>query len=162
MPVVRKHRAPKGALRQHCLRRNHGHDVGQKAPSAKRCIKTQKPPPAPPHTSRVRKHRAPKGALRPRMRRALDTLNMCVRKHRAPKGALRLEGVFHAWGEHFVGQRAPSAKRCIKTRALRRTSARHESSQKAPSAKRCIKTRAPHTSGPCRVPSESTERQKVH
>ncbi len=61
----------------------------QKAPSAKRCIKTiveydvlvALP-------SEVRKHRAPKGALRP-------NLNCFIRTH--------------------LGQKAPSAKRCIKT-----------------------------------------------
>ena len=38
--------------------------TGQKAPSAKRCIKTRHVVPGGPDTRVVRKHRAPKGALR--------------------------------------------------------------------------------------------------
>ena len=87
--MVRKHPAPKGALRRvllyvACC------EKCQKAPSAKRCIKTSRP-------------RSP--ATRPRS----------VRKHPAPKGALRPVGEGHvAFGEE-AGQKAPSAKRCIKT-----------------------------------------------
>ena len=61
-----------------------------------------------------------------------------------------------------VGQKAPSAKRCIKTHALTCSKFLY-SSQKAPSAKRCIKTRwigfrsVVLPRGP-----ESTERQTVH
>ena len=66
MPLagVRKHRAPKGALRLTVVR-------NLEVP-----------------VQRVRKHRAPKGALRPV---ELLLLVDCgrVRKHRAPKGALR-------------------------------------------------------------------------
>ena len=64
-----------------------------------------------------------------------------VRKHRAPKGALRL-----ASGEFDVvcaelGQKAPSAKRCIKTREFVEIDEHVVLlGQKAPSAKRCIKT----------------------
>ena len=60
---VRKHRAPKGALR------HIGFPVAvavfscQKAPSAKRCIKTVSSRGSSRHGSPVRKHRAPKGAL---------------------------------------------------------------------------------------------------
>ena len=64
------------------------------------------------------------------------TTRRAVRKHRAPKGALRLENTLGCAGPLVEGQKAPSAKRCIKTsgrRALRRI-----------------------------VLSESTERQKVH
>ena len=69
--VVRKHRAPKGALRLHIpwfitvpL------SAGQKAPSAKRCIKT------------------------PWQELVLDAAMGEVRKHRAPKGALRQGGSY--------------------------------------------------------------------
>ena len=136
--AVRKHRSPKGALRQlHRVR------VGQRV-------------------DEVRKHRAPKGALRPagyRRHGALDShcqkapsairciktrraggLNgevvHAVRKHRAPKGALRL---------HEVNE--PSLILwCLKTL----------------SAKRCIKTRQHLSLIAPLVQSESTEHQKVH
>ena len=87
---VRKHRAPKGALRRAC-----SEDVmplvgdGQKAPSAKRCIKTLEPRSSIRPTRAVRKHRAPKGALRQRDNATLTGHNHRVRKHRAPNGALR-------------------------------------------------------------------------
>ena len=63
---VRKHRAPKGALR---LDGEPDHfpeeGVCQKAPSTKRCIKTYPPSSFSSSASTaVRKHRAPKGALR--------------------------------------------------------------------------------------------------
>ena len=62
----------------------------QKAPSAKRCIKTSTPHPyGDPSPSHVRKHRAPKGALRPYKVKTFAQL--------------------------IEGQKAPSAKRCIKT-----------------------------------------------
>ena len=117
----------------------------QKAPSAKRCIKTRRTQPsslqrcsdvrkhrAPKSALRrlataifenlnsiVRKHRAPKGALRPG---ALSTRSSCdcpVRKHQAPKGALRrlLAGVVHV--DLHGRQKAPSAKRRIETRHRR-------------------------------------------
>ena len=74
---VRKHRAPKGALRRDDLAGQDGRDV-------------------------VRKHRAPNGALR-----LCEGVPDChrfafVRKHRAPKGALRLgflgDWTKAAWG----------------------------------------------------------------
>ena len=83
----------------------------QKAPSAKRCIKTSNRAPEFPREPKVRKHRAPKGALRSLPGR-VDTV--------------------------LVSQKAPSAKRCIKT--LSTSTAACVSRQKAPSAKRCIKT----------------------
>ena len=58
-------------------------------------------------------------------------------------------------------QKAPSAKRCIKTDTIRYARAT-SSCQKAPSAKRCIKTIMPMTSSSDSIGSESTERQKVH
>ena len=61
-----------------------------------------------------------------------------VRKHRAPKGALRLTYSRVRASKFLSCQKAPSAKRCIKTDLL---SSRHcLIPQKAPSAKRCIKT----------------------
>ena len=161
--MVRKHRAPKGALRQWSQ------------------------PMTGSASEKVRKHRAPKGALRRYRGRFLLPLYPMVRKHRAPKGALRhfLEYCI-AVADH--GQKAPSAKRCIKTSTSSERCVHIRGSQKAPSAKRCIKT--PRASAPAlaallkvrkhRAPkgalrrvqhphvaragpgSESTERQKVH
>ena len=63
---------------------------GQKAPSAKRCIKTSRFPSSHTNAARgVRKHRAPKGALRPTSRPPSWCELRSVRKHRAPNGALR-------------------------------------------------------------------------
>ena len=88
---VRKHRAPKGALRLSVRR-----------------IK-------PPEAWRVRKHRAPKGALRLARLRDIGVSESLVRKHRAPKGALRLLLISVQATQVKIGQKAPSAKRCIKT-----------------------------------------------
>ena len=89
--------------------------LSQKAPSAKRCIKTAEildPAPLP----EVRKHRAPKGALRPAFHELDDdTHGLGVRKHRAPKGALRRRKSPAYMAFRATGQKAPSAKRCIKT-----------------------------------------------
>ena len=90
--------------------------------------------------SAVRKHRAPKGALRRFFAPVQRNLENCVRKDRAPKGALR-----HLLrpddGDDLVGQKAPSAKRRIKTPRQERTAeCARVHRQKAPSAKRCIKT----------------------
>ena len=61
----------------------------QKAPSAKRCIKTQAIIFVQ-RCSPVRKHRAPKGALRCAFMALVFALScFLVRKHRAPNGALR-------------------------------------------------------------------------
>ena len=87
--LVRKHRAPKGALRHSRTFFKTFEVASQKAPSAKRCIKTPRHGLSKHQTHQVRKHRAPKGALRPRLSE-LRTLLSEVRKHRAPKGALRL------------------------------------------------------------------------
>ena len=113
--AVRKHRAPNGALRQHDTLPVGRFFFRQKAPSAKRCIITTRPPRGSRRgCSRVRKHRAPKGALRltchvdtgrlrdsqkaPSAKRCIKTWRTWrswvrrerrVRKHRAPKGALR-------------------------------------------------------------------------
>ena len=85
----------------------------------------------------VRKHRAPKGALR-RHRLSGNNQRHHVRKHRAPKGALRRVSVSESTFSSFC-QKAPSAKRCIKTAGLDQSRQRWDSVQKAPSAKRCIK-----------------------
>ena len=62
-----------------------------------------------------------------------------VRKHRAPKGALRLDDLIANTLDVFIGQKAPSAKRCIKT----------------------VPFVFPFLMAGCGL-SESTERQKVH
>ena len=88
---VRKHRAPKGALRRKRKEPEGHRQTGQKAPSAKRCIKTVE-----------------FGLV------LVEPIR--VRKHRAPKGALRLASSTRSKSPSCPGQRAPSAKRCIKTR----------------------------------------------
>ena len=61
------------------------------------------------------------------------------------------------------GQKAPSAKRCIKTNIIPFCSKNQMLSQKAPSAKRCIKTFITVLlAREDLVMSEGTERQKVH
>ena len=136
---VRKHRAPKGALRHHQQHGStHQERQRQKAPSAKRCIKTcvyyfrvgeQ--------LRHVRKHRAPKGALRPGRFGPPGSVSSTVRKHRAPKGALR-RGWECGRGFSFGGVRKHRAPKG----ALRQ-----------PEAPEPTLTNDP---------SESTERQKVH
>ena len=156
---VRKHRAPKGALRhqrpdgerpkmrcqiapstKRCIKTRF-RDIlvlsrfrCQKAPSAKRCIKTRGQIPQRRSGREVRKHRAPKGALR----RLATSLRRCgrlsVRKHRAPKGALRPRNRRSARDSSSVlSQKAPSAKRCIKTGALTPFLTAAITRQKAPS-----------------------------
>ena len=141
MPVtsaaVRKHRAPKGASR---LTSSHA-----------------------PTWTGVGKHRAPKGALRRVEETSDDEPYSQVGKHRAPKGALRpADAPLKVPG--FVSQKAPSAKRCIKTTSCTEVGdAPSTFSQKPPSAKRCIKTLLrPFTCANEHVTSETTERQKVH
>ena len=111
--MVRKHRAPKGALRL-----GNQHVRGE--------------------LLHVRKHRAPKGALRLDERAVTLGKLLDVRKHRAPKGALRPLFDIGYTCHTFDGQKAPSAKRCIKTGQAGKLQALR------------------------RVESESTERQKVH
>ena len=88
---VRKHRPPKGALKL---------EIGEP-------IKVD--------SEVVRKHRAPNGALRHSPRADLLAVH-AVRKHRAPKGALRYLGYVTVRVNVRFGQKAPSTKRCIKTR----------------------------------------------
>ena len=111
--VVRKHRAPKGALRLNSASSTQEGRPGQKAPSAKRCIKTGSARQSHSGGRCVRKHRAPKGALRLQQDKPL-AIPLCVRKHRAPNGALRRKPG-HCPKYWRTRQKAPSAKRCIKT-----------------------------------------------
>ena len=109
----------------------------QKAPSAKRCIKTRPPGDRRRVGWHVRKHRAPKGALRPPAADASPLAWRSVRKHRAPKGALRLQGgIDELPGGDVRKHRAPKG-------ALRRGDDVHFVSNQVRG-------------------SESTERQKVH
>ena len=186
---VRKHRAPKGALRHAELRiQTNGRLGSQKAPSAKRCIKTPRLRSARWPLSSVRKHRAPKGALRPWALEAFaEGRDIYVRKHRAPKGALRLTSFTGTQYQPSLSQKAPSAKRCIKTPdrpilqgqtwfvrkhrapkgALRPVfllvggeELRHVRKHRAPKGALRLRKRALLHATPPR--SESTERQKVH
>ena len=112
-------------------------ETSQKAPSAKRCIKTSST------CSRLPVSSLSESTERQKVHQ--DPANMCRGQHKL-----------------INRQKAPSAKRCIKTIGLD-ADADIEERQKAPSAKRCIKTRA--DGGPDSRPnplSESTERQKVH
>ena len=134
----------------------------QKAPSTKRRIKTSSSTqPNVNMSGLVRKHRAPKGALRLGFGVVLGVGLGDVRKHRAPKGALRLS-LFFCMANTLRRQKAPSAKRCIKTR-LSRSSLRSRRSvrkHRAPKgALRHLVHRRTHHGHPV---SESTERQKVH
>ena len=136
--IVRKRRAPKGALRRDLLDRAALPAGRQKAPSAKRCIKTIS---------------HPGGAGIP------STL---VRKHRAPKGALRrLEPIVDV-RNHAVSQKAPSAKRCIKDTDP--VPDRHDGcARKHRAPKGVLRPRGFGVHDfPVFHPSESTERQKVH
>ena len=134
--VVRKHRAPKGALRLTICEVKAEHWLRQKAPSAKRCIKTRGSCDCSSQLPGVREHRAPKGALRPWWRYLSRWGWGWVRKHQAPKGALRLDGL-NSIALRLDGQKAPSAIRCIKTKCV------------------CSRTSPPGM-------SESTKRHKVH
>ena len=115
---MRKHRAPNGALRRgdgdcvggvfvggekapsakRCIKTGHlvcvltGARRCQKAPSAKRCIKTVSDIGVTVLIRRARKHRAPKGALRLLTLIVIQFVYVPARKHRAPKGALRHYG----------------------------------------------------------------------
>ena len=111
----------------------------QKAPSTKRCIKTRRTAAGESLSMSVRKHRAPNGALR-RFEAAFQWPRVgSVRKHRAPNGALRLSSMVY-FCSGLSSQKAPSTKRCIKTRVRPVGCAGPGRGQKAPSTKRCIKT----------------------
>ena len=95
---VRKHPAPQGALRR--VGRQGGNQVvGQKAPSTRRCIKTQIVNLTRNHPW-VRKHPAPEGALRRTAVGGVEPATDLVRKHPAPQGALRLLRLGHP-GDHL-------------------------------------------------------------
>ena len=135
----------------------------KKAPSAKRCIKTSVPCSSARYAVQSdRKHRAPKGALRHDGQRTDQATDRDVRKHRAPKGALRLPEREVSAYRAPIGQKAPSAKRCIKTHSVRTHVTMRESSvrkHRAPKgALRLICTR--HQADARKL--ESTKRQKVH
>ncbi len=138
--VVRKHRAPKGALRLVGFHsRNSFVKYVRKHRAPKGALRLQRLSLiSGSHLTFVRKHRAPKGALRHPDRGQRRRRLQLVRKHRAPKGALRPE-------QQTVVYQTPDER------------------QKAPSAKRCIKTNLKNwrEQFACHL-SESTERQKVH
>ena len=211
---MRKHRAPNGALRRgdgdcvggvfvggekapsakRCIKTGHlvcvltGARRCQKAPSAKRCIKTVSDIGVTVLIRRARKHRAPKGALRLLTLIVIQFVYVPARKHRAPKGALRLIGHLGQTVGVAHSQKAPSAKRCIKTSwpPTRRTESRAVRKHRAPNGAlrrrdRCRRTHhgladvrkhraqkgALRPVNPSRVRLdlrvlESTERQKVH
>ena len=129
--------APNGELRRLNISLHNVLAVSQKAPSAKRCIKTCLVNELTHKRLMVRKHRAPKGALRRVRDKVVSLENFPVRKHRAPNGALRRVPRCQTLGLGGVVRkhRAPNG-------ALRRPP-----------------TRATVLSF---VMSESTERQKVH
>ena len=140
--LVRKHRAPKGALRRdviwavsvlslrcqkapsttRCIEtwayhRRPVHPLGdQRAPSTIRCIKT-KPSFSPGKPCR------PQSESTGRHKVHYDDFMMwheiffpAIRKRRAPKGVLRPEENAGVRENDVVGQKAPSAIRCIMTR----------------------------------------------
>ena len=135
---VRKHRAPKGALR---LKK----------------FATRKHPPF-----YVRKHRAPKGALRPNASHDFRAHSDPVRKHRAPKGALRQAVSASAGMRQPARQKAPSAKRCIKTPCTRRSRRRGAAVRKHRAPNGALRLEIARTLVRVLTWSESTERQTVH
>ena len=139
--------------------------VGQKAPSAKRCIKTR--PLGVPLLllfGLVRKHRAPYGALRREGLLPRRSSSGIVRKHRAPKGVLRqLKASLFARVERELQSTERHKVRCIKTGPSPHPRRQRAQSLKAASTKRRIKTGEEE---PLRVHAtnraERTERHKVH
>ena len=113
--------------------------LSQKAPSAKRCIKTSERGVLSPRSPGSQKAPSAKRRIKTFLLACLNPVNLHkVRKHRAPKGALRRSGVGTGLGSGVGDQKAPSAKRCIKT----------------------IEDLMPSQIDV--MASESTERQKVH
>ena len=145
--MVRKHRAPKGALRHVTnLLLEALEFLSQKAPSAKRCIKTRHFRAGHPSLSLVRKLRAPQ------ISHVIPFFQLCTNSQKsqnfndptsnvettgrelratflrnhprpAPNGALR-QIIEPRLSAHVAGQKAPSAIRCIKTRSCGRGSGR--------------------------------------
>ena len=135
--LVRKHRAPKGALRL----------AGGDHDAAFGCC--------------VRKHRAPKGALR-----LVPCAHCCfllggVRKHRAPKGALRLNDDSSAVMAPLVRKhRAP--KGALRPRTPPAPTPRPQAVRKHRAPKGALRPGTLDMRSDCICESESTERQKVH
>ena len=163
MFFVRKHRAPKGALRPSTSVGSTSRATRQKAPSAKRCIKTGPPRSTPGRQQPlVRKHRAPKGALR-HTRAGNDVLHQpIVRKHRAPKGASRpVHRVLLHGGNHGVRKhRAPKGASRPVHRVLLHGG--NHGVRKHRASKGALRPRHPSELLLTVSWSESTERQKVH
>ena len=109
----------------------------------------------------VRKHRAPKGALRLELR-IVGNLLREVRKHRAPKGALRRGALRFVVPGFEGGQKAPSAKRCIKTNDVGDLTRAVVNLRKHRAPKGALRPQIAGRAGQTLRPSESTERQKVH
>ena len=166
--IVRKHRAPKGALRRSSPHRTCGtHSASesterqkvhqdlsvttvkmktglrQKAPSATRCIKTcRRSCTGTGRSHVVRKHRVPNGALRLKFMEYL--LSFLHERQKAPSTKRCIKTGLpprDSCGRYCARQKAPSTKRCIKTTNDFAFATKFASSQKAPSTKRCIKTR---------------------
>ena len=136
MLSVRKHRAPEGALRLIVNAPQRFSLRSQKAPSARRCIKTV--------GAKGLEEVQRKGQKAPSARRCIKT---DCRDELIPVERL--------------GQKAPSARRCIKTEEDSSCGS-CDHGQKAPSARRCIKTELLLNLTMKLFVSESTERQKVH
>ena len=188
MSLVRKHRAPKGALRlEDVLELAHAEPVcqkapsarryiktctmplmmpvsmpGQKASSAKRCIKTSRHGAGNREDTCVRKHRAPRGALRHPAAILRHVVSQPVRKHRAPKGALRPLGHCIAEIPGVGASESTERQKVHQDQESADSTQETQRSQKAPSARRCIKTWCIDPWGCLSRRSESTERQKVH
>ena len=93
----------------------------------------------------------------------MSSRSLLARKHRVPKGALRRLQVGPGVDFNESRQKAPSAKRCIKTDGHESPRRRCRSCQKATSTIRRIKTGLTlELSMNLRQVPESTERHKMH
>ena len=108
---------------------------------------------------RVRKHPAPEGALR-RCAQPGHWATWIVRKHPAPEGALRPLSLVPVRGPYHV-RKHPAPEGALRHNRVEHGLARLLR-QKAPSTRRCIKTRNAGGAGRSWCPSESTQHQKVH
>ena len=135
---------------------------GQKAPSAKRCIKTDRDRRLHRVDGSVRKHQAQKGALRSNNLAYDLSCGRLVRKHQAPKGALRRDFATIE-SEEVVEVRTHQASKGALRRTKEAVKLRTVFRQKAPSAIRRIKTIEIGCLANDGVDeSERTEHQKVH
>ena len=160
----------------------------QKAPSAKRCIKTIDLEVLHSLANGVRKHRAPNGALRQLVSGLLAVGVKESQKAPSAKRRIKTPRCPEPKSGVLPCQKAPNAKRCIKTwrpwsarDRCRRPVRKHQAPkgalkpehdwirvelvelrQKAPSTKRCIKTVPRDRLRNKLRASESTECQKVH